>query len=347
MRVAQYVRRPTISVAYLQLLLEILAERGIGAGRLLQGMPVSPAQLAQPDARMSAVQWTRLVMRAHELTRDPALGYAFGLRTRPTTHGMLGYAAMTCPTMRQSLETSVRYTRLRQAHFDLRLVEEPGRCLLEVHEKYPIPVLRHFFYENVLLGFARGHAVLLGRELTDFPDLEVWFDWPEPTYHHDWADRLPRVRFAQPVNALSFSRQTLDLRPVLADPQASRQAIALCERELALAAGDEADIVTRVRALLAPGREPGYPSLEEVAARLHLSGRSLKRRLQASGTSFLLLLEEQRRRDAHGLLVETDLSVQAIADRLGYLNPANFSRAFARWTGESPTHYRGSRRAPL
>lgn len=345
MRVAQYLNRPTISVAYLQLLVEIAAERGIDAGRLLQGMPVSPAQLAQPEARMSAVQWTRVVSRALELTRDPGLGYAYGLRMRPTAHGVLGYATMTCPTMRQALETSIRYTRVRQAHFTLQLAEQPGRCLLEVHEKFPIPVLRHFFYENVLLGFARAHAVLLGRELSDFPDLEVWFDWPEPDYHRAWADRLPRVRFSQPVNALCFSSHYLEMRPVLADPQASRQALALCERELALAAGEEADIVMRVRALMVARRGRGYPSLDEVAARLHLSGRTLKRRLQASGTSFLIVREEARRRDAHQMLVNADLTVQEIADRLGYLNPANFSRAFTRWTGEPPTRYRSIRRA--
>lgn len=340
MSVPAYLSRPTVSIAYLQLLVEILAERGIPAGRLLAGQPIAPQLLEQPEARVSAYQWTRLVIRGLELTGDPGLGYEYGLRMRPTAHGVVGYASMTCTTMRQAMEISVRYARVRQAHFTMHLQENADHALLELREKYPIPVLRSFFIENILLGLVRGYAVLLAREPHDIDGLEIWFDWPEPAWHAAWASRLPPVRFSMPVNGVRLSAACLALRPVLADPHASQQAIALCERELALAADAEADIAMCVRALLVPGRHGGYPPLDEVASRLAISGRTLKRRLQQAGTSFLLMLEEARRRDAHALLAHTELSVQDVAARLGYLNPANFSRAFNQWTGESPTTYR-------
>lgn len=335
-----YLTRPTVSIAYLQLLLEILAERQIDSAQLLAGQPDVQALLAQPEARMSAMQWTRLVIRALELTGDPGLGYEYGLRMRPTAHGVVGYASMTCVSLRQSLEISVRYARIRQAHFALHLHDGTDHCLLELREKYPIPVLRSFFIENILLGLVRAHAVLVGREPEQIEGLEIWFDWPEPPWHAAWAARLPPVKFSQPLNGVRLSAHCLAMRPVLADPHASQQALALCERELALAADSEADITTRVRALLVPGRHGGYPQLEEVAARLSMSSRTLKRRLQQAGTSFLLMLEEARRREAHALLAHSELAVQQVATRLGYLNPANFSRAFSAWTGESPSAYR-------
>ena len=108
-------REPSISIAYLQLLLEILAERGIAASTLLAGIPIDPALLDDSQARMSPTQWTLLVMRAQALTADPALGYEYGLRMRPTVHGVLGYAAMSAATLRQAQEISARYARLRQA----------------------------------------------------------------------------------------------------------------------------------------------------------------------------------------------------------------------------------------
>lgn len=335
-----YLTRPTIPIAYLQLLVEILAGRSISAERLLAGLPVSPDLLTQADARMSAMQWTRVVMRAVELTGDPALGYEYGLRMRPTAHGVVGYATMTCTTLRQALDISVRYARMRQAHFSLHTHDEKDGCLLELSEKYPIPVMRSFFIENILLGLARAHAVLLGREPQEISGIEIWFDWPEPAWHAAWADRLPPVRFSQRMNGVRISAECLAMRPVLADPHASQQALALCERELALAADSEADIATRVRAQLVPGKHGGYPQLDDVAARLAISGRTLKRRLQEGGTSFLLMLEEARRRDAHALLSHSELAIQDIATQLGYLNPANFSRAFNQWTGESPSAYR-------
>ena len=315
-------RQPSISIAYLQLLLEILAERGISAATLLNGVPLDPALLEDSRARMTPTQWTLLVMRAQMLSNDPALGYEYGLRMRPTVHGVLGYAAMSAAT-------------LRQAGFTFELSEDAQHGQLTLRERQPIPVMRHFFVENILLGVARAITVLLGRDLLDMPGMEIGFDVPEPDYFAEWRERLPPVRFNQPTNHVRVPLHYLSQRPVMADPLASRDAIALCERELALAAEQEADFTQRVRAELVL-QDNGYPDLARVAAALCVSTRTLKRRLQRHGTSFMLLLEECRRRDAQHLLSHSTLSVQAIAARLGYQNPANFSRAFSRWTGESP-----------
>jgi AraC-like DNA-binding protein len=334
-----HLERPTIPISYLHLLVEILAERGLDSTLLFEGLPV-PAALLE-EQYMSAIQWTRLVLRAQELTRDPGLGYEYGLRMRPTAHGLIGYAAMSAGTMREAIDIVVRYAGARQAHFDVRFEEHGARCQLVLREKFPIPILRTFFYENILLGLARGSSVLLGRELGDFSDSEICFDTSEPPYYSEWRTRLPRIRFDEPVNAMRFPPKYLDLRPALADPRASKQARALCERELALAVDGADDLTARVLAEF--GRRPeshGYPSLEEVAARLFVSPRTLKRRLQSEGTSFLRLLNETRKQDACELLSRTNLSVQAIAARLGYENPANFSRAFAQATTQTPTAYR-------
>lgn len=332
-------REPSISIAYLQLLLEILAEREIPPPMLLQGIRLDPALLADSQARMSPAQWTLLVMRAQALTQDPALGYEYGLRMRPTVHGVLGYAAMSAATLRQAQEISARYARVRQAGFTFELAEDARYSHLILRERQSIPVMRQFFVENILLGVARATTVLLGRDLLDLDGLEICFDTPEPPYYAAWRGRLPMVSFQQPVNMIRLPVEYLDLRPAMADPLASQGAIALCERELALAADHEANICQKVRAELTL-TDQGYPDLEQVATRLCMSSRTLKRKLQRQGTSFLLMLEEVRRADAQRLLEHGSLSVQSVAARLGYQNPANFSRAFSRWTGESPKAFR-------
>lgn len=336
--------RPTIPIAYLQLLVEILAERGFAAPRLLEGIPIREELLGQPEARMSAGQWTRLVLRALELTGEPALGYEYGLRMRPTAHGLLGYAVMSASSMRDAIAVSVRYLSVRQAHFRLEVEPHADRCRLVLRERFPIPVLRTFFFENILLGLARGYLFLLGRELTDEPELEVWLDTPEPVYAAAYAARLPTMRFDKPVNAIVIPESFLARRPVLADPHASQQAILLCERELALSVDADDDTLARVRALLVAVDGQGYPQLEEVASSIGTSSRTLKRRLHRSGTSFQLLLQEARERDAIDLLENTGLAIHAIAARLGYVNPANFTRAFHGWRGEPPSRIRERRR---
>lgn len=341
-RAPAYLDGPTIPIAYLQLLVEILGERGIPEARLFA--EIVPASVLT-GARMSAIQWTRLVRRAQELTDDAGLGYEYGLRMRPTAHGLLGYAAMSADSVHAATDIVVRYAAARQAHFELSREDSDGYCQLTLKERFPIPVMRSFFFENILLGLARGFAVLLGRELGDFPDYEICFDAPEPPYYAAYRPRLGKVRFDYPVNAVRFPVRYLSLRPALADPHASQEARALCEQELRAARQTEHDLPSRVVAELRRASEQaGYPSLEQVAARLLLSTRSLKRHLQVSGTSFLRLLSETRTRDACDLLARTDLSVQDIATRLGYENPANFSRAFAQVAGKTPSAYRAETR---
>ncbi len=334
------IRRPTIPIAYLQLMVELLGERGIAASELLHRQPIDAALLQQPQARMSAHQWGSVVLRAQQLSRDPGLGYEYGLRMRPTVHGVLGYAALSCSSLQQALMLMPRYVRVRQANFTLRYSEHGRYGMLELQEKQPIPLLRSFFIENILLGLARSTSVLLGREMHELKGLEIWFDGPQPEHYADWRARLPTVRFNRPCNAMRVPAAMLSLRPLLADPLASRQAIELCEQELAQAAGHEVDLVARVRAELVPASSGGYPNLDTVAQRLHLSSRSLKRKLQQQGMSYLTLLEETQRRDAQLMLEHGNVSVQAIAARLGYRNPANFSRAFMRWTGQPPSRWR-------
>lgn len=332
--------KPTIPVAYLQLLLEIAAERGHRQEQVLAGASFDAALLGQSEAHMTPVQWTLFIASALRLTGDPGLGYEYGLRMRPSSHGFLGYATLSSGSLREALEITLRYIEARQRNFSLRSETRDGYVYIQVREKHPIPVLRAFFYENILIGFARGAAACIGVELTQLPGGEIWFDWPQPAYHAGYAPRLPAVSFSRPANLLRFPAHLLDLRPVLADPYASRQAIELCERELALAGGNQDDIGLRVCAELASPTGNGYPSQALVAKRLHMSARSLARKLLASGSSYKALLDEARRRDAHALMEGSMLELQDIATRLGYNNPANFTRAFRKWTGESPSRYR-------
>jgi AraC-like DNA-binding protein len=360
MKVLDSLNQPTVPVSYLQLLLEVVTERGVGAQELFAGGPVRPELLNQPGARLSAIQWGLLVSKAMRLIPEPALGYECGLRMRPSANGFLGYAILSCGSMREALELLSRYFQTRQRDFGMRFSIEGEQATIEVRELHPIlsapslrkagiggevfetgqiATLRRFFYEHILLGVARGAAAILGRELEQF-DLEIDFDWPEPAYHAAWRERLPAIRFSRRANQLRFPLRILELRPVLADPQATKQAIELCERELLQLGGAGDNTTLRVCAELVQLPHGGYPDQQAVAARLHLSSRTLARRLHDEGGSFQQLLDDVRRRDACELIETNRLELQDIASRLGYRNPANFTRAFRKWTGESPSQYR-------
>jgi AraC-like DNA-binding protein len=125
---------------------------------------------------------------------------------------------------------------------------------------------------------------------------------------------------------------------MMADPVSRQIAYAELERSLGELGSDQ-EILTRVRRAL--GRKNGgFRSLKEVASGLHLSTRTLKRRLAAQGVTYSDVLEEQRRERALLLLRSPKLSLDEVAEQLGYSDTSNFRRAFRRWTGVSPGTYR-------
>jgi AraC-like DNA-binding protein len=86
------------------------------------------------------------------------------------------------------------------------------------------------------------------------------------------------------------------------------------------------------------------PDIEQVAASLHMSARTLRRRLEAEGTSYRALVDEVRERLAEELLVAGGLTVEQVARRLGYAETASFTNAFKRWKGIGPRAYRTAAR---
>ncbi len=83
-----------------------------------------------------------------------------------------------------------------------------------------------------------------------------------------------------------------------------------------------------------------------MARRLGMAPRTLRRHLKQEGTRYSTMLDAARRRDALRLLDNPSLPANRIAELLGYEDPANFTRAFRRWTGQSPSQYRRARAEP-
>jgi AraC-like DNA-binding protein len=189
---------------------------------------------------------------------------------------------------------------------------------------------------SMLASFHRGLEFALGGSQ---PGLEICFEYERPDYVERFGGRLPSLHFNRPQTQYR-APATLLQRPLpTASPEALSTALALCEREAALLDEDQEQIVSTARAAMTLGKQ-GYPDPAALAERLHMSTRTLRRRLQAEASNYSLLLEDARRRDALQLLENPGLEIQQIAGLLGYADPANFTRAFRSWTGNTPTRYR-------
>ncbi len=329
---------PIVPAAYAAAWVTLLEGRGVPRDKTLEGVSFEAALLSNPTGRVKPIDFTRLVLNGFAATGDPALGFELGLALKPTTHGFLGYALLTCGTLREAIRLGERYIRLRIRPVHVKLSAHGPTATLTIAENEELGEERRFLLEALAGGLVRIGEFLLGPEL-GIRDAELWLDLAEPPYYASVRDRLPPIRFDAPTNELRFPAEWLDRPLALADPAASQAAVQQLERELALF-GEDDDIVVRVRALLEDATAD-FPDLEAAASRLHVSSRTLKRRLARRGTTYQHLLDQTRKARATALLRDTRVPIAQIAATLGYRDPANFTRAFRKWTGRSPSEFRG------
>jgi AraC-like DNA-binding protein len=148
------------------------------------------------------------------------------------------------------------------------------------------------------------------------------------------------VRLGQPADELEFPSSALDVPLLGASPEVHAVLVSAADRHL----DERSDrIVVRARAVVEALLPEGPPALSEVARRLAMSGRSLQRRLQEEGTSFLDLVDDTRRALSYRYVESGSLAAAEISFLVGFSHLNSFYRAFRRWTGASPETYRRTR----
>ena len=141
-------------------------------------------------------------------------------------------------------------------------------------------------------------------------------------------------------NALCFDEWWLTAPLIQANPITAEMLRETCDRIL-LDMTTQQDFSSRVKDILSADLR-NSSNIETVARRLETTPRTLRRRLKDEGTSFQELLSKVRSSFAIAFLRDTRMTVDDIADRLGFSDAANFRHAFKRWTGHPPSYYRAS-----
>jgi AraC-like DNA-binding protein len=179
---------------------------------------------------------------------------------------------------------------------------------------------------------------MLGSEATP---VRIHFDYKAPKNFEQYKAifRCP-LRFSQAETQLFHPGDWLDRNLETTDSQAG-DVLGALRTNLHDKLSSGGDIVLDVR--MALRRNPGeFPSLERIAEGLAMSSRTLRRKLGQHNVRYQDLLDEERQRVAEDFLVNTTLSIQQISDQCGFNDAQNFSQAFRRWRGMTPTEFRNS-----
>lgn len=319
------------------LLLDVVSRWGYNDQTLFEPFGLNSEQLADPNYRIPTPIANQLVQLALRLTGEPTLGFHLGTQMRISIHGFIGYAIMTAHDITDALILANRFIQLRMPFLQLFFSTFGSKATIQLQTDVTLEPLRTEISIALIFGIISMGKAITG---TNYASGDIDFDFPKPEGFERFMAKFPDHNFCfeQPHLILSFDKQYLGNKLVHADPIASQIAINQCEAELS-ALGERHRLAMRVRDLLT-NSEQHYLSIEAVAERLHMSDRTLKRQLAAEGTSFSTLVDEVRYRHATSLLSRTDFTLEQIADELGYSDVANFSRAFKRWSGRSPSNWR-------
>ena len=329
-----------MTAAYFRLIVRRFGATSAHRAALLAGTGVAAAtsggarKSAALDDEITVGTQLRQLANLHAFARAD-WGLELGAALDGVTHGPAGAVAVTAPSLGAALRALARYAPVRTPFIDLRATRDARRLELRIVETCRLGELRSAVLEMVLLSTQGVLEAALGRRMAAGA---FFMPAPRPSYWRRYAEHFHApVRFAGDVARVEVPAAWLDLPCPLADPVAHRDACARLEVLRRRLAGGFVDAMVE---RLLDGDGDASPTLGGVARQLHLSPRTLVRRLGERGTSFRALLERRRRARAVELLAGSQLGVAEIAERLGYQDPTNFGRACRRWFGLSPRAYR-------
>lgn len=318
----------------------LLAQEFEDQAALAAGTGIAPGELADYAHPVSVQQHLRCINNALPLRMTPDWHLKWGKRMAENFHGAVTLAWLTAPTLGDGLDAFIKYMPSRIPYLDWRGSRDGSsfRCeltpLLELgavqQMLVEIPIIVMHEYVRVVRN---GPATAARIEFTHAPPAyrdryAVWFDCP--------------VDFERGHNALIIPAAWRKVANVDFDEGAWHAALARCEAATrGVSTTDTATRITQLlEDLLAQPALTALPSLETVAQRLHLSSRTVIRRLRAQGTTYQALLDSVLKARAQILLAEPGARVQDIATRLGYADTASFRKAFRRWFDTTPGAWR-------
>lgn len=332
----------TSSAAWVRGIAEMFAAQGLPAAELCAQAGIDLAALQQqPHTRVDVDRVSRLWEAAAARFGEPGLGLARDLAARYGNVDLVGYALASGPCLLVGFEHLQRQMALISDATTFEMQRDPrGQgCWLAISHigaTRPIPRQRIEFAVLTLLmlccWLTRRELVPLAMDLTTPPPAD------EARYRTAYG-LLPR--FGQPANRFLLSHADLNAPIPTHNPALWALHERLVEAELGQLGQNlaSAKVRTEVRRVL----HRGEPRREDIAARLHLTDRTLQRRLQAESTSYQQLLDETRRELAGQYLSDEHRSLAEIADLLGFVDQSNLFRACKRWFGLPPGQYRAQR----
>src|SRR5437588_6608245 len=316
-------------------LLRRLEELGLSPDAVLRQAGLPMGLFNQEKILVSTDEFFALYRGIAEASNDPAFGLKLGNEDRVERYDPIKIAGLSARSFRDAVERLARYKQLTCPE-EIRLVESTNECAIQfvwllAHEKEPALLVDVCFAWIVSMA-QRGIGRPISPKRVEFQRASVHREIYEAHFHC-------QVRFKAKQNALVFSKADMELPFVTHNADLLANVATMLEAELRKQTAQKSfsEQVKGILKQLIAGQRPG---IQDLATELHLSTRTLQRRLTDEGTTFQSLLDDARRELARHYLLHSTRELNETAYLLGYEDANSFFRAFHNWEGTSPGQWR-------
>ena len=327
----------TISPVYARLVLRELERQEIDPTPLFAGTALSRGELLH-GGDIAMKDFLHILRIGDRLLKDEPLGFMLGRQMHIFAMGPVGAGLALAPNLREGLQLLESFTRLHATYIDISARSTLCGLTVTVLYEHDTGHVERIHTQTAMMLLQQYMETLSGKRIHD---AHYHLAIPQPNDLQLYEDALHgTVSFNASANEVDIPQGWLNLPSPYYHPELWRQSQMGLARSLREQSARDGATYTRHIATFLRTSEPPLPDLGQVAFDLHVSGRTLNRRLQAENTSFRQLKSQAMASRAKLYLRETDYSVESIAEHLGYRDAANFRRAFRKLEGCSPAEYR-------
>ncbi|MCF8471343.1 MAG: AraC family transcriptional regulator [Sphingomonadaceae bacterium] len=318
-------------------LLSLAREQGHDLTTDIGGFRYVHRELLRHSGRLSWDNYIEIV-RILANANNGKLPSGFARRLHLQTYGIPGIAILTSPTLREAIETVMRFAVLLNIKFPVDFNSD-GIIRLRIPTSdqidpktsmllFEIDVFKiHNFIEDIIPHscinksiYVCGYETKIDEFNNFINDFLIKSNLSEITVDF----KIPQSQLLSPLHSAVAETHSRCLSEGNAALDNLRETLDI-----------EFAIISRLQHL-----DIGVPTMAEIAADLNMSERTLRRKLIKLNTSFSELRDQVRIALAAELLLDSTQSTEDVAERLGYSDAANFRHAFKRWHGEPPSFFR-------
>jgi len=316
-------------------LIRLFATHGYSVKELLSGTDISYQELSRSRICVSLSQFQTLIKNAYRINENHSFAAKLGEQSFINNGNLLTSRVMHSETVREAIALLIKYQSLLNDALTLTCIRTTKGVLLKVNANEIESDCLPYFVEHT---FAEIYA--LGKLCLGQSDLSVMhdFSYSAPKNQRYFKRYFaPNLNFDQAYNQAFLPNSLLDKPLLFSDELLASRRDQQCKdrvREI----NSKHDILHKVRQVI---RAQALDTLshETLSEELCISPRTLRRQLSARGSSYSQLLEEERKKLAISSISQQTISLEKLAEKLGYRDQSSFSRAFKRWFGVSPKNF--------